>query len=142
MSATDTAKFTRMHEFLDTPIEQIIASVDAGGAGTLPAEAAFSPALLAGLSAAKVLLAHAQYDEMGEEREGGWDSFRARLQFVVSAATDAEDAGTPSQFGLWDGLHAALVEAGRIDGNTVLLTDAEASNAVAAAMEETEPRDA
>lgn len=120
----DTAKFTRMHDFLDKPIEQMIAAVDNGGGYTTPdgGPMGFTPALFAGLSAAKVLLAHAQYTEMGDEREGGWDSFKARLQFTCSAVTDAYDSGQPTQFGLWDGLHAAAVEAGRIDGEGVTIS--------------------
>lgn len=116
-----TAKFTRMHDVLDKPIEQIIAAIDGGGVGVKPDGGAFgfTPALFAGLSAAKVLLAHAQYTEMGDDREGGWGLFRSRLQFAVGALTDAPDSGQPTQFGLWDGMHFAAVEAGRIDGEGV-----------------------
>lgn len=124
MSTTETPKFVKMHEALDEPIGQIIAAIDNGGRAPADCEDGalnFSPALLAGLSAAKVLLAHAEYDALGNKRDGAWDSFRARLQFAVSAQTDAEDAGSPTRFGVWEGLHFASVEAGRIDGDDALL---------------------
>ena len=123
--ADTTAKFTLMHEALDKPLEQIIAAIDNGGVAIQVHDPerpfAFSPALFAGLCTAKVLLAHAQYTEMGELREGGWSLFRSRLQFAVGAMTDAPDAGEPTQWGVWDGLHFAAVQAGIIDGDTVLM---------------------
>ena len=120
----EQAKFTRMHEILDRDIEGIVAAIDNGGTVQAAADGApftLTPALFAGLCTAKVLLAHAQYTEMGEEVEGGWAAFRARLQFVNMAVTDAYDSGQPTQFGLWDGLHHAAVEAGKLDNDTVLM---------------------
>src|SRR5690348_4691116 len=119
-ASTDTAKFTRMHEILDQPIERFIATIDNGGATKEDgAPYAFTPALFAGLSTAKVLLAHAQYTALGDDREGGWGLFRSRLQFALDALTGAQDTGQPTQFGLWDGMHFAAVEAGKIDNETV-----------------------
>lgn len=107
----EQAKFTKMHDTLDKQIETIIGHLDNG--------TGITPALFAGISAAKVLLAHAQYTELGEEVPGGWQAFRTRLQATVSATVDAPDTGQPTQFGLFDGLHFAAVEAGKIDGELV-----------------------
>lgn len=123
--APEQAKFRRMHEILDRDIERIIAAVDNGGVAIQVHDpdrpVALTPGLFAGLCTAKVLLAHAQYTEMGEEVSGGWSAFRARLQFTCSAVTDAQDSGQVTQFALWDGLHFAAVEAGKIDNDTVLM---------------------
>ena len=138
-SPAEQAKFHRMHEILDRDITRIIAAIDNGGVAIQvhdPGRAvALTPALFAGLCTARVLLAHTQYTELGYEREGGWAMFRARLQFTCSAVTDAHDSGQPTQFALWDGLHHAAVEAGKLDNDTVLLTQPEADAAVAMAME-------
>ena len=120
----EQAKFRRMHEVLDRDIEGIIAAIDNGGTIQGASDGApftLTPGLFAGLCTAKTLLAHAQYTEMGEEIEGGWAAFRARLQFTLHAVTDAQDSGQPTQFSLWDGLHYAAVEAGKLDDETVLM---------------------
>lgn len=123
--SAEQAKFVKMHKILDRDIEGIIAAIDNGGVAIQVHDEdkpfALIPALFAGLCTAKVLLAHAQYTEMGEEVEGGWAAFRARLQFTLGALTDAPDSGQVSQFGLWDGLHHAAVEAGKLDDETVLM---------------------
>lgn len=122
--AAEQAKFVKMHKILDRDIEGIIAAIDNGGSIQGASDGApftLTPALFAGLCTAKVLLAHAQYTELGEEVEGGWAAFRARLQFALGALTDAPDAGQASQFGLWDGLHRAAVTAGQLDDETVLM---------------------
>lgn len=123
--AAEQAKFRRMHEVLDRDIERIIAAIDNGGVAIQVHDEdkpfALTPALFAGLCTAKVLLAHAQYTQLGDEREGGWAMFRSRLQFTCSAVTDAHDSGQPTQFALWDGLHFAAVEAGKLDDETVLM---------------------
>lgn len=120
----DTEKFSRMHKILDRDIAQIIAAIDNGGAyvqADTGKPFGFAPSLLAGLCTAKTLLAHSQYTAMAEGREGGWAMFRARLQFAVGALTDAPDAGSPTQWAVWDGLHHAAVEAGKLDEETVLM---------------------
>lgn len=123
--STEQAKFVRMHEVLDRDIEKIIGAIDNGGVAIQVHDPdrpiTLTPALFAGLCTAKVLLAHAQYTEMGEEIEGGWAAFRSRLQFTCSAVTDAPDSGQVTQFALWDGLHHAAVEAGKLDDETVLM---------------------
>jgi hypothetical protein len=110
----DSAKYTQMHDKLDGSIEQMIEAIDNAGTG-------FTPAPFAGVCTAKVLLAHAQYTELGDERAGGWQLFRQRLQTAVQAVTRSYDSGQPTQFGLWDGLHFAAVEAGKIDGEQVAM---------------------
>jgi hypothetical protein len=109
---SDTAKFTKMHDYLDKPLGSLITTIDQEGPFG-------SPALFAGLCTAKVLLAHAQYDEMGGEREDAWKLFRTHLQRTVTAMTAQPDAGQVSQWGMWDGLHAAAVKAGQIDSEEV-----------------------
>lgn len=89
--AAKAATRKAMKEFLDRSIGEVNRSVDEGSV---------SVPLLAGLALAHCWLAELMPGD-------GWETFCRRLHQAVTVVASAPDAGSVTQFGLWDGLKAA-----------------------------------
>lgn len=95
-----TSKWARMEESLGRAIEPMNHRLGDGQV---------TIGLLAGLSLARSWVTELQPGNQ-------WEQFRARLRAALEALASAPDAGSATQFGVWDGVHFAACEAGRIDG--------------------------
>jgi hypothetical protein len=102
LSAVQDARWTAMRTFLDRTVGELNYSVDNGNV---------SVPLLAGLALAR--------DWLTELMPGdNWEQFCHRLHQATTVLAAAPDAGSVTQFGLWDGLKAAENEAARANART------------------------
>jgi hypothetical protein len=95
-----TSKWDRMESTLDRSIKPMIGSLDSGQV---------TIALMAGLAMVRSWVTELRATDQ-------WEQFRSRLRAADDVLGSAPDAGSFTQFGLWDGVRFARDEAARIDG--------------------------